>query len=318
MGHISAARIGETPSSFERASFDAAPSTARPASLNWHKGEALSCARGCSLRTWACSLSGCALRPLTPRVAAEQAGLQPHRPPAPRVAEPYIAPADLASGSVAAERQAVLAEHLERLAGARACQLVDLLRAEGAHVRQLRQPLERKLLAPAHDVLLEAPRAAEHGRRGAGVLERLVVGVLVLLVRVVVALDRDLELLKQPQLLDDPVLDVLGVGQRICASQRQLHGASCSIARWRGEGLGLLRRAETEALLLTALLPVVVVRLVARVTTTGRGHAARQPASRPELATDARVAARDRQVVHLARRRPPPRESVVVAPLGVL
>ena len=85
-------------------------------------------------------------------------------------------------------------------------------------------------------------------------------------------------------------------------AQRQLHGASASssIAQWRGEALGLLRRAETEALLLTALLPVVVVRLVARVTTTGRGHAARQPASRPELATDARVAARDRQVVHLA------------------
>ena len=74
--HICAARIGETPSSFERASFDAAPFTDRPASLTWHKGEALSRARDLrsprgSLRTWACSLSGCALRPLTPRVAAE-------------------------------------------------------------------------------------------------------------------------------------------------------------------------------------------------------------------------------------------------------
>ena len=166
-------------------------------------------------------------------------------------------------------------------------------------MRQLRQPLLRKLPAAALDVLLEAPRAPEHGGGGAGVLQRLVVGVLVLLVRVVVALDRDLELLKVPQLLDDQVLDGLDVGQRVHASQRQLHGTTL---RWRGEALGTLVPLRCETLLLPSLLPVAVVGLVARVTTAGRGHAARQPAIRPELATEARVATRDRDVVHLFAR----------------
>ena len=164
-------------------------------------------------------------------------------------------------------------------------------------MRQLRQPLLRKLPAAALDVLLEAPRAPEHGGGGAGVLQRLVVGVLVLLVRVVVALDRDLELLKVPQLLDDQVLDGLDVGQRVHASQRQLHGTTL---RWRGEALGTLVPLRCETLLLPSLLPVAVVGLVARVTTAGCGHAARQPAIRPELATEARVATRDRDVVHFA------------------
>eukprot|EP00964_Phaeocystis_antarctica_P046498 scaffold26887_cov57-Phaeocystis_antarctica.AAC.1 len=209
--HICAARNGETPSRRESASFEAAPSIGRPASLTWRKGD--------------------------------PTGL-----------------ADLAHEAFAIERAAVFAERLERLAGARACQVVNLLGAEGAHVRQLRQPLQRKLLAAALDVLLEAPRAPEHGGGGAGVLQRLVVSVLVLLVRVVVALDRDLELLQVPQLVGHLVLDGLGVGQRVRAPQRQLHGATL---RWRGEALGTLMPLRCEELLLPPLLPVAVIGLVA-------------------------------------------------------
>ena len=55
--HICAARNGETPSRRESASFEAAPSIGRPASLTWRKGEWPLVHMAAASRDWGCSLS---------------------------------------------------------------------------------------------------------------------------------------------------------------------------------------------------------------------------------------------------------------------
>ena len=89
-------------------------------------------------------------------------------------------------------------------------ELVNLRGAELADVRQALQPLERVLPAAAQ-LLLEAPRAAKDGGGGLGVRQCLVIRLLEVLVRVVVSLDGDLQLLEVPKLCRHLVLDVLAV-----------------------------------------------------------------------------------------------------------